>query len=66
MPYDVARDFAARRGLGTMPTALMIAPSKGIKTMKEFVAEAKAKPGGSPSRRPASARPRTSPPSASA
>ena len=44
MTYDVARDFAAVASYGTMPTALVIAPSKGIKTIQEFVAVAKAKP----------------------
>ena len=31
---------------GSVPSALVIAPSKGIKNLKDFVAEAKAKPGG--------------------
>ena len=44
MTYDVARDFAAVASYGMMPTALVIAPSKGIKTIQEFVAVAKAKP----------------------
>ena len=44
MTYDVARDFAAVASYGKMPTALVIAPSKGIKTIGEFVAAAKAKP----------------------
>jgi tripartite-type tricarboxylate transporter receptor subunit TctC len=45
MPYDVTRDFAAVAALGTMPTALVIAPSKGIRTAQALVAAAKAKPG---------------------
>ena len=45
MTYDVARDFAAVVPLGRMPTALVIAPSKGIRTISEFVAAARAKPG---------------------
>ncbi len=44
MTYDVARDFAAVASYGIMPTALVIAPSKGIKTIGEFVTAAKAKP----------------------
>jgi tripartite-type tricarboxylate transporter receptor subunit TctC len=44
MTYDVARDFAAVASYGMMPTALVIAPSKGIKTIGEFVTAAKAKP----------------------
>jgi tripartite-type tricarboxylate transporter receptor subunit TctC len=45
MPYDVAHDFAAVAALGKMPTALVIAPSKNIKTAQALVAAAKAKPG---------------------
>jgi len=45
LPYDVARDFAAVAPFGRMPTALVMAPSKGIKTIGEFVAAAKARPG---------------------
>ncbi len=44
MTYDVARDFAAVASYGRMPTALVIAPSKGFKTIQEFVTAAKAKP----------------------
>jgi tripartite-type tricarboxylate transporter receptor subunit TctC len=42
MSYDVARDFAAVASYGKMPTALLMAPSKGIKTIGEFVNAAKA------------------------
>ena len=45
MPYDPARDLAAVAPVGRMPTALVMAPSKGIKTIAEFVAAARAKPG---------------------
>ena len=45
MPYDVTRDFVAVVPFGKMPTALIISPSKGIKTVQQLVAEAKAKPG---------------------
>jgi tripartite-type tricarboxylate transporter receptor subunit TctC len=45
MPYDVIRDFISVVPLGKMPTALVVAPSKGIKTVQQLVAEAKAKPG---------------------
>ena len=44
MPYDVAGDFAAVASYGMMPTALVIAPSKGITTIQQFVVAAKAKP----------------------
>ena len=45
MTYDVTRDFVAVVPFGKMPTALIISPSKGIKTVQQLVAEAKAKPG---------------------
>jgi tripartite-type tricarboxylate transporter receptor subunit TctC len=45
MTYDVARDFAGVAPFGRMPTALIMAPSKGIKTVQEFVAAAKTKAG---------------------
>jgi tripartite-type tricarboxylate transporter receptor subunit TctC len=45
MSYDVTRDFVAVVPFGKMPTALIISPSKGIKTVQQLVAEAKAKPG---------------------
>jgi len=45
MSYDVTRDFIAVVPFGKMPTALIISPEKGIKTVQQLVAEAKAKPG---------------------
>ena len=45
MTYDVTRDFIAVVPFGKMPTALIVSPSKGIKTVQQLVAEAKAKPG---------------------
>ncbi len=45
LSYDVARDFAPVGLMGSVPNVLIIAPSKGIKTVQEFVAAAKAKPG---------------------
>jgi tripartite-type tricarboxylate transporter receptor subunit TctC len=45
LPYDVANDLAAVAPFGRMPTALIVAPSKGLKTLQQFVAAAKAKPG---------------------
>jgi tripartite-type tricarboxylate transporter receptor subunit TctC len=44
MSYDVTRDFIAVVPLGKMPTALVISPSKGIKSVQELVATAKAEP----------------------
>ena len=38
-------DFAAVGSMGNVPNVLIISPSKGIKTLSDFVAKAKAKPG---------------------
>ena len=46
LPYDVVRDFAGITPLGNLPHVLVIAPSKNIKTLREFVAYAKAQPAG--------------------
>jgi tripartite-type tricarboxylate transporter receptor subunit TctC len=43
--YHPANDFAAVGSMGNVPNVLIISPSKGIKTLHEFVAKAKAKPG---------------------
>jgi tripartite-type tricarboxylate transporter receptor subunit TctC len=45
MPYDPLRDLAAVVAIGRTPTALIMAPSKGIKTIQEFVSAARAKRG---------------------
>jgi tripartite-type tricarboxylate transporter receptor subunit TctC len=45
VPYDPVRDFSGVTPLGNVPLVLVIAPSKGIKNVKELVARAKAKPG---------------------
>lgn len=45
LSYDPAGDFAGVTPLGAIPNVLIIAPSKGIKTIKELVAASKAKPG---------------------
>jgi tripartite-type tricarboxylate transporter receptor subunit TctC len=45
LSYDVARDFAAVAAIGNVPNVLIIAPSKGLNTVQNFVAAAKAKPG---------------------
>lgn len=44
-PYDTLRDLTGITPLGLLPNVLVIAPSKGIKSVKELVAAAKAKPG---------------------
>src|SRR5438046_8587363 len=46
LPYDTANDFAGVMPIGSVPSALVIAPSKGIKNLKDFVEKAKAAPGG--------------------
>jgi tripartite-type tricarboxylate transporter receptor subunit TctC len=43
--YHPANDFAAVGSMGNVPNVLIISPSKGIKTIQDFVAKAKAKPG---------------------
>ena len=44
-PYDTLRDFSGITPLANLPNVLVIAPSKGIRSVKELVAAAKAKPG---------------------
>jgi tripartite-type tricarboxylate transporter receptor subunit TctC len=45
LSYDAAADFAAIGAIGSVPNVLIISPEKGLKTLPEFVAAAKAKPG---------------------
>src|SRR5262245_44928597 len=45
VPYDPVRDFAGLTPLGNVPLVLVVAPSKGMKSVKELVSKAKAKPG---------------------
>ena len=44
-PYDTVRDFSGITPLANLPNVLVIAPSRGIRSVKELVAAAKAKPG---------------------
>lgn len=46
LPYDAAADFKAIIPFGNAPTLLVVAPSKGFKTIADMTAAAKAKPGG--------------------
>ena len=46
LPYDTANDFAAVALAGSVPSALVVSPGKGFKDLKDFVAKAKATPGG--------------------
>jgi tripartite-type tricarboxylate transporter receptor subunit TctC len=43
--YDPVKDFSGLTPLGNVPLVLVVSPSKGMKTVKELVARAKAKPG---------------------
>ncbi len=45
LPYDPAKSFAPVAMLGTGPNALAVHPSLPAKTVKEFIAFAKSKPG---------------------
>src|SRR6201994_2267105 len=45
VPYDPVKDFSGLTPLGNVPLVLVVAPSKGIKTVQDLVKKAKAKPG---------------------
>lgn len=45
IPYDTLKDFAAVAPLASLPSALVVSPSLGFKSVRELVAAAKAKPG---------------------
>ena len=45
MPYDPVQDFAGITPLGNVPLVLVVSPDKNIRTVKDLVAAAKAKPG---------------------
>ncbi|MEP7030181.1 MAG: tripartite tricarboxylate transporter substrate-binding protein [Pseudolabrys sp.] len=45
LPYDVTADFKGIIPFGNAPTVLVMSPSKGIKSIAELTAAAKAKPG---------------------
>ncbi len=45
LPFDTVGDFAGVTPISSLPNALVISPSKNIKTLKELVGTAKAKPG---------------------
>jgi tripartite-type tricarboxylate transporter receptor subunit TctC len=44
-PYDPVQDFSGITPLGNVPLVLVISPDKNIRTLKDLVAAAKAKPG---------------------
>lgn len=45
LPYDFFRDIVAISHLGVTPNVLVVPPSRPFKTVKEFIAAAKAEPG---------------------
>ena len=45
LPYDTARDLAAVIPLGAVPTVLAVSPTKGYKSLADFVKAAKDRPG---------------------
>lgn len=45
LPFDTAKDFSGVTPLASLPNVLVMAPAKGIRSVKELVAAAKAKPG---------------------
>ncbi len=44
-PYDTVRDFSGITPLANLPNVLIIAPSKGVRSLKELIAGAKSRPG---------------------
>jgi tripartite-type tricarboxylate transporter receptor subunit TctC len=44
LPYDAARDFTAVVPVGTSPSVLVVSPAKGMRTVADLVATAKARP----------------------
>src|SRR5215470_911912 len=45
VPYDTVQDFTGVIPLGSLPNVLIVSPSKGIRTVGDLVAAAKANPG---------------------
>jgi tripartite-type tricarboxylate transporter receptor subunit TctC len=45
LPYDTLKDLAGVAPLASLPSVLVVAPALGVKTVKELVAAAKARPG---------------------
>ena len=45
LPFDTVADFAAVTPISSTPNVLVISPTKGIKSVQELVAKAKANPG---------------------
>ena len=45
LPFDTLKDFVELAPLGGQPNVLVVAPSSGIKSVADLIAQAKAKPG---------------------
>ena len=45
LPFSVANDFARVASLANLPLVMVVSPAKGYKTIHDFVAAAKARPG---------------------
>lgn len=45
LPYDTVKDFAGVSRVASVPNLLVVAPSLGVKSVKDLIAAAKAKPG---------------------
>ena len=45
LPYDTLKDFAGITRFANVPSILVVAPASGIKSVKDIIALAKAKPG---------------------
>ncbi|HJY75109.1 MAG TPA: tripartite tricarboxylate transporter substrate binding protein [Burkholderiales bacterium] len=45
LPYDTLRDLVGVAPLGLLPNVLVISPAKGIRSVKELIEAAKARPG---------------------
>jgi tripartite-type tricarboxylate transporter receptor subunit TctC len=45
LPYDTLRDLTGVAPLGLLPNVLVISPAKGIRSVKDLIEAAKAKPG---------------------
>ena len=45
LPYDTLRDFAGVSRIANVPSILVVSPSLGVKSVKELVALARARPG---------------------
>jgi tripartite-type tricarboxylate transporter receptor subunit TctC len=45
LPYDTVKDFAGVSRIASVPNLLIVAPSLGVKSVKDLIAYAKARPG---------------------